>query len=411
MFKLCRAVVARVRLLVRSEAASLRQGFVALLFSSGGDLLAGLTLAGMTDSLERLPGLLILVPAAIGMRGNIFGALGSRLGSSIHAGTFRLSRRLDTVVGQNLAASLLLSIIVSLALAGIAKAVAVGFGVQGAISLADFVVISVVGGLISSVFVAMITVGVAGASVRRNWDMDNVASPIVTAAGDIVTLPSLLLASFLVEISWVTPSIAGICTVVGVMALVATVRLKARLLRRIVFESLPVLMLAGIVDVVAGNVIEARLDSFLRYEALLVLIPPFLEDAGALGGILSSRLSTKLHLGLIEPRRMPSRVVFDDVLLIFMLAVPVFVLVGISADVVSAIAGFQSPGWFEMIAVSLIAGLLTTVGAVVVAFYGASGTYRFGLDPDNYGIPIVTSSLDLLGVFSLILALVVLGLA
>lgn len=411
MLKPCRAVVARVRLLVRAEAAGLRQGFVAVLFSSGGDLLAGLTLAGMTHSLQRLPGLLILVPAAIGMRGNIFGALGSRLGSSIHAGTFRISRRLDTIVGQNLAASLLLSLVVSLALAGIAKAVAVGFGVRGAISLTDFVVISVVGGLISSVFVAMITMGVAGASVRRSWDLDNVAAPIVTAAGDIVTLPSLLLASFLVEITWITPLVAGLCVGAGVLALFAIMRSKARLLRRIVLESLPVLVLAGIIDVVAGNVIEARLDSFLKYQALLVLVPPFLEDAGALGGILSSRLSTKLHLGLVEARRMPSRVVLDDVLLTFMLAVPVFVLVGTSADVVSAFAGFRSPGWFEMIAVALLAGLLTTVGAVVVAFYGATGTYRFGLDPDNYGIPIVTSTLDLLGVFALILALVILGLA
>ena len=46
----------------------------------------------------------------------------------------------------------------------------------------------------------------------------------------------------------------------------------------------------------------------------------------------------------------------------------------------------------------------------VVGFYAAVATYRFGLDPDNHGIPIVTSSLDLLGALSLILAIVILGL-
>src|SRR5436305_11334330 len=71
----------------RSEQRTLRQGFVALFISSGGDLLAGLALASMTGALIRLPGLIVLVPAAIGMRGNIFGALGSRLGTSIHGGT------------------------------------------------------------------------------------------------------------------------------------------------------------------------------------------------------------------------------------------------------------------------------------------------------------------------------------
>src|ERR1700704_1984977 len=95
---------ARLRAFVGPDAASVRQGLAALLVSSGGDLLAGLTLGAITHTLQALPGLLVLVPAAIGMRGNIFGALGSRLGTAIHTGTFTLSRRRSTVVGQNLLA-------------------------------------------------------------------------------------------------------------------------------------------------------------------------------------------------------------------------------------------------------------------------------------------------------------------
>src|SRR3954467_12822909 len=97
-----RGFVARLRAAVESDASGLRQGLAALLVSSGGDLLAGLTLGAITHTLEQLPGLLVLVPAAIGMRGNIFRGLGSRLGTSIPTGTFRLSRRTDTVVGQNI---------------------------------------------------------------------------------------------------------------------------------------------------------------------------------------------------------------------------------------------------------------------------------------------------------------------
>ena len=63
-----------------------------------------------------------------------------------------------------------------------------------------------------------------------------------------------------------------------------------------------------------------------------------------------------------------------------------------------------------MMGVSLLAGFLATTAAVVVGFYAAVATYRFGLDPDNHGVPIVTSSLDLLGALSLILAIVILGL-
>src|SRR5947209_20189808 len=99
------------------DAASVGQGLAALLVSSAGDLLAGVTLGAIQHTLEQLPGLLVLIPAAIGMRGNIFGALGSRLGTSIHTGTFTLSRRRSTVVGQNVLSALSLTFVVSLALA------------------------------------------------------------------------------------------------------------------------------------------------------------------------------------------------------------------------------------------------------------------------------------------------------
>ena len=80
-----------LRALVGPDTSSAKQGFYALLISSGGDLLAGVTLGSIPHTLETLPGLLVLIPAAIGMRGNIFGALGSRLGTAIHTGTFSLS--------------------------------------------------------------------------------------------------------------------------------------------------------------------------------------------------------------------------------------------------------------------------------------------------------------------------------
>src|SRR6476659_10511967 len=135
MLQSWRAVFTRFRAMLRSDAAGVRAGFYALLLSSGGDLIAGLTLGSITGTLAALPGLLVLVPAAIGMRGNVFGALGSRLGTLIHTGTFRVSRRLNTPVGQNVAAALILSLSTSLALAVLAKSIAVAFGVDPSISV------------------------------------------------------------------------------------------------------------------------------------------------------------------------------------------------------------------------------------------------------------------------------------
>jgi mgtE-like transporter len=410
MLGLARRAGARFRALVGADASTLRQGLAALLVSSGGDLLAGLTLGAITGTLHQLPGLLVLVPAAIGMRGNIFGALGSRLGTSIHAGTFSLSRRAETVVGQNVVAAMALTLSISFALALLAKGVAIGFGLMHTISVADFVVISMLGGVISSVFVLLLTLGVAAGAVRFGWDMDNVAAPLVTAAGDMVTLPSLFLATFLVGLGIVTPLIAVASFIVAVAALVAAFRAGLPLTVRILRESIPMLLIAGLIDVVAGLTIEKRLESFLAFPALLVLVPPFLEDTGALGGILSARLASKLHLGVVEPVNVPQRAARNDFALIFLFALPVFTLVALSADVAAAVAGLASPGALRMVAISLIGGFLATVIAVGIVYYGAIATYRLGLDPDTHGIPLITSSMDLVGAFALIFAIVLVGL-
>jgi mgtE-like transporter len=255
-----------------------------------------------------------------------------------------------------------------------------------------------------------ITVVVAQLGVRHNWDLDNVTAPIVTAAGDMVTLPALFLATYLVGIPWLTAIVGVICAVAALIALVASLRSRFPILRRIARESLPVLVLAGTIDVVAGLTIEKRFQSFLVYPALLVLVPPFLEDSGALGSILSARVSTKLHLGTLVPGRGSLRSIGEDFLLVYLYAVPVFLLLGVSADIAALVAGLKSPGSLEMIAVSMLAGVIATTFAVLVGFYGAVAAYRLGLDPDNHGIPIVTSSLDLLGAFALILVIVALGL-
>ena len=70
-----------------------RQSLVSLCLNSSTSLLAGAVLGSITGTFERLPGLLVLVPAAIGLRGNVFSSLGNRLSTSIHVGTFRLSLR------------------------------------------------------------------------------------------------------------------------------------------------------------------------------------------------------------------------------------------------------------------------------------------------------------------------------
>ncbi|MCA1829991.1 MAG: magnesium transporter, partial [Actinobacteria bacterium] len=106
---------------------------------------------------------------------------------------------------------------------------------------------------------------------------------------------------------------------------------------------------------------------------------------------------------------LPERLALLDMSLLAPWGLSVFLLVGVSSHYVARAVGLASPGLPTMIAVSLTAGLISTIGAAWVAYSGAVATYRFGFDPDNHAVPIVTSSIDLIGTIALVGTVIFLG--
>ena len=148
-------------------SADVRQRIVALSIGVLAASAGGMVLAASEGTLAELPGLLLLVPGAIALRGNVFGAMGSRLGTAVHAGTFRLSARPDGVVGQNLVGAAALSVVMSAALGVMASGTAIVFGVAPTMTLADFVVVSTLGGLLASILVGVVTLALAASSANK----------------------------------------------------------------------------------------------------------------------------------------------------------------------------------------------------------------------------------------------------
>ena len=370
-----------LRGLLGPDVTGARQSLTALAVSSLTATAAGVLLAAVTGTLERLPGLLVLVPAAIGMRGDIFGALGSRLATTIHAGTFRATARSDTIVGQNVIAAAVLTLVTAVALGVMAKVMAPVFGLSDIIGITDLIVVSVVGAQLASIVVLVVTLGLAASSTRRGWDLDNVSAPLISAVGDVVTLPALFLATYLVGITALTPILAAASVAAAAAAMFWAWRSGLDQLWQILRESMPVLCVGGFVLIVAGVVIEHRLEDLADKRAVLILVPACLAAAGAIGGILSSRLSTKLHLGVIEPRALPQRGARLDILFAFSLTVPVFVLNGLLASAFGTLFSLSTPGTVRLVAISLIGGMIATALAGVIAYYGTVVATRVGVDP------------------------------
>ena len=119
----------------------IKESFIALLICALGDLFAGLILGNMTFFLETFPGLIVIIPGAIGMRGNIFGSLASRLSTNLHIGMISPKFEFSKELNDNIVSSFALTLFLSLFLAIIAKLFCILFNYDS-ISLMDFILIS-----------------------------------------------------------------------------------------------------------------------------------------------------------------------------------------------------------------------------------------------------------------------------
>ncbi|MDP9023412.1 MAG: magnesium transporter [Actinomycetota bacterium] len=385
------------------ERQAIRRGLAALTLGLLATLVAGIVLGSSTERLESLPGLLVLIPAAIGMRGNNFGALAARLSTGIHTGEFSIELTRRNFFGRQIEAATVLTFTTTVEIGVLAWFIGRAFGVDA--DLTDLMVISVVGGTLSSVVLLVVTIVLARQAYARGWNMDDVGAPTITATGDLVTVPMLLLASLLVGIAILTPVLAGASVAVGAAALWYGWRHPDHTVRRIVRESIFVLTVAATVDIFAGTVVEARAEEFFSVPALLVLVPPFIAASGSLGGILASRFASELHLGLLEPRALPGKTAGLDISMTFLFAVTVFTGVAVVTRIAAALLGLATPTLGQLLSITLFGGAIAFVLLSAVAYSAATATYRFGLDPDNHGIPIVTATMDLLGVLCLVVGI------
>jgi mgtE-like transporter len=107
----------------------------------------------------------------------------------------------------------------------------------------------------------------------------------------------------------------------------------------------------------------------------------------------------------------PGREARRDALLVLLIGFPIFLFNGVGAHVVAGLIGRASPGLGPMLLASLLGGLAAVLFVISLAYYGTIAAWQVGVDPDTYGIPVVTASVDFVGVLALIVTVVALGVA
>ncbi len=164
--------------------------FSAQLISIFGGLIVGTILAVYVDKIMLLPGMLLLLPGFLEMRGNISGTFASRLSSGLFLHVINPNNKNTKLIRQNIIAASLLVIVVSFAL-GLLAFLFNYFVLH--ILVWKIILIPVIAGIIANSVEIPLTLFATFFIFKKGYDPNNIIGPFITSTGDITSILSLLI--------------------------------------------------------------------------------------------------------------------------------------------------------------------------------------------------------------------------
>lgn len=141
--------------------------------------------------------------------------------------------------------------------------------------------------------------------------------------------------------------------------------------------------------------------------ALFILFPGFMEMRGNISGSLASRIASGLYVGVMKHKLERRKIIIGNVIAAFLLVTTISLFLGMLAYYVGLdFFGIDAP---NIIMISLVAGLISNAIEIPLTLTTTLSIFKRGHDPNNIMGPYVTSTGDIISVFSLLIAIAVIA--
>lgn len=380
-----------------SSTVFLVQIVVPFVFAGVGMAFAGLLLDSVQHSpvFTAFPELFILVPALLGLKGNLEMTLASRLSTAANVSLKLQDVFVDAKVRSVVVGNLFLVQTQGIVVGALAAALTVAAGYFQAGTFdpqrAALLMSSGVATASSASFIlALVMIAVIAISSKYSVDPDNVATPIAASLGDFVTLLLLAKSASTIHASDSDLSTVVIAFYAGFLPLCWYSASRCEETKAILKDGWTPVLAAMAISSAGGKILNAAIRTYPR----MALYQPVINGvAGNLVAVHASRKSTSYHKGQGDGETDAN----IDLLLIG-LVVPGHVLFN------SVIAGFASSSsspdegsnwsfWLCYLLCCLLqVWILIKVSAKLVQYLWSKA-----IDPDNAAIPYLTALGDLTG--------------
>ncbi|XP_022081247.1 solute carrier family 41 member 1-like [Acanthaster planci] len=357
----------------------------------------------------------ILVPALLGLKGNLEMTLASRLSTAANLGSIDDTKEQWQMIGGNLALTQCQALVVGF-LASVAAAI-MGYIPDGEINIyhilllsaSSLVTASLASGILGSIMVAVVLL-----SRKCHINPDNVATPIAASLGDLTTLALLSWITSLlyraigedesVRRLWLAPCIIAFFLLL--LPLWVWLSHRNKYTHDVLYHGWSPVIVAMVISSCGGLV----LDVAIRQNAGVAVFSPVINGVGGnLVAVQASRISTHLHRlgqpGTLPPGRKgsclnPCKAFFGSdehsrsCRVLFLMVIPGQLIFLFFISLVKA--GHTSIT--VRVTIMYLTVALIQVGILLfTANWLVHLLWKKSKDPDNFSIPYLTAVGDLLG--------------
>ena len=386
-----------------------KETLFAYTFDLGG-LIAGFMIASQLGIFQLSPWAIAIYPAILSAKGVIGGLLSGHMGTALHLGTIHPRFLKNTKSFYKLIEA---TIVITMVTSALMSVISLVFGsIFWGATFADFfdILSVVVATMALGLILSFVTIEVAFVSFKRGLDPDIVVYPVMSTVADVfITICYILVLNLFFIFSY-----AGkyLIVLIGLAHLILILYILPKNLGEQEFmktlkESLLTMMLVAVIVNITGTILKNISAIVKDRREIYTVYPALIDMVGDVGSVVGSTATTKLALGLLTPSfssiRHHARTIFSawaaSIVLFFFLAV-----LSPSINGVFSLSTFSS-----LISILLIANLIAVAAIVLVSYAISILTFKKGLDPDNFVIPLESSLADSMMSVALLVALLLVG--
>ncbi|XP_077450135.1 solute carrier family 41 member 2 [Stigmatopora argus] len=396
-----------------SPLAMALQILLPFLLAGFGTVSAGMVLDVVQhwEAFQYITEIFILVPALLGLKGNLEMTLASRLSTAVNVGKMDSPIEKWNLIIGNLALKQVQATVVGF-LAAVA-AVVLGWIPEGKFQMSHAVLLcssSVATAFIASMLQGFIMVGVIVGSKKTGINPDNVATPIAASFGDLITLAILAwisqgLYKCLDPYPYVSSLVCAFFMCLTPLWMMVSSKHPAS--RTLLYSGWEPVITAMVISSIGGLILDKTV-SDPNLAGIVVYTPVINGIGGNLVAIQSSRISTFLHFHCApgevpdEPKGcyFPCRTFFGSganhrsAQVLLLLVIPGHLIFLYTIHLMKSGHTTLTPIFTS---VYLAAALLQVLLLLCIADWMVHSMWRSGKDPDSFSIPYLTALGDLLG--------------